>query len=124
MAIITNGLDSFDTNKVSLNNALITIKTPLATESEQTKEIIKEKYDSFRKAYPEAENLRHEIYIYLCLENSMNPKYSFEIIIYDSKQGITKNFDLWQAEYNLSNEEKEEITQIVWKQLHDLMFGK
>lgn len=124
MAIITNNLGSFDTNKISLNNALMTIKTPLTMESEQTKEIIKEKYDAFRKAYPETENLHHEIYISIYFGNSMQPRYNFEVIIYDNKQGVTKNFDLWQANYGLNNEAKEEIKRIVWKQLSELMFGK
>lgn len=124
MAIIINGLGSFDTNKISLNNALMTIKIPFTMESEQAKEIIQESYNTFKKAHPEAANLHHEIYILFHFGNSMKPRYNFEVIIYDNKQGITKKFDLWQADYGLTNEAKEEIKRIVWKQLSELMFGK
>lgn len=124
MTTTLKNLGSFNTNQISLDNALMTIKIPFTVESEQAKKIIKESYDTFKRSYPEAANLRHEIYISIYFGNSMQPRYNFEVIIYDNKQGITKNFDLWQADYSLSNEAKEEIKRIIWIQLSDLMFGK
>lgn len=124
MATITNSLGSFNTDQITLDNTLMTIKIPFTAESEEVKEIIKESYDTFKKAYPEAANLHHEIYIFFHLGKSMKPRYNFEVIIYDNKQGISKTFDLWQADYGLDNEVKEEIKKIVWKQLSELLFSK
>lgn len=124
MATVTNSLGSFNTNQITLDNALMTIKIPFTAKSEKAKKIIKESYDTFKKEYPEATNLRHEIYIFFHLRKSMKPRYNFEVIIYDNKQGISKTFGLWQADYGLSNETKEEIKKIVWQQLSELMFGK
>ncbi|MCM1059637.1 MAG: hypothetical protein NC452_05030 [Eubacterium sp.] len=117
-------LGSFNTDKISLDDNLVSISIPFTAESEQVKAIIGKSYDAFRKAYPEAEDPHHETYIFFSLNQSMKPQYSFSIVIYDKDSEIMEYYDICDSDYSLSNDAKDIIKKIVWQQLSEMMFGK
>lgn len=119
MTTTIKNLGSFNTNQITLDDALMTISIPFTVESKQVKKIIEESYNAFRETYPEAANPYHETYIFFNLGQQMQASYDFVVSICDDEQEKLEYYDI---NYNLSNKTKEQIKSVVWKKMSELLF--
>ena len=119
MTTTLKNLGSFNTNQITLADALMTITIPFTVESEQAKKIIEERYNAFRETYPEAANPHHETYIFFNLGQQMKPSYDFVVSIYDNDQDQLEYYDI---DYSLSSKTKDQIKNVVWKKMSELLF--
>lgn len=119
MTTTLKNLGSFNTNHITLDDALMTITIPFTVESEQVKKIIEERYNTFRDTYPEAANPYHETYIFFHLGQQMQVNYDFVVSICDDEQNQLEYYDI---DYSLSSKTKEQIKSVVWKKMSELLF--
>lgn len=119
MTTTIKNLGSFNTNQITLDDALMTISIPFTVKSKHVNEIIQKSYNAFKETHPEAANPYHETYIFFNLGRQMQVSYDFVVSIYDSEQEQLEYYDI---DYNLSSKTKEQIKSVVWKKMSELLF--